>query len=719
MKFVALVSGGKDSCFNIMHCLAQGHDLVALANLYPKDVNEQELDSFMFQTVGHDIVSYYNACTGLPLYRQELQKGTSLNVNMNYTTTKNDETEELYKLLQKIKTDIPDIQAVSVGAILSSYQRIRVENVCSRLNLTVLSYLWQRDQLELMSEMCEFSIKNNQNNINNDVMMDARIIKVAAIGLNQSHLGKSLPEVFPDLVKLNKKFDVHICGEGGEFETMVLDAPFFKNGFLQIENIDKSVNSSDGVANAKLTVKFIERKLDINEQIQLLKENLPKPTLLNEKWTALYDKVKTEGAVEIEKKDKILAISPPSSNITSPCVPIKTSINLCGERMYISNINPRNWEYGNLEEQVKDVFNQLDHILKKQRLSVTQFLSCSLVLKDMSTFTNVNRFYKNFFNISLPPSRACVASKLIKGRLQLSLIADLHTDAPIKDQEKTGIDHSDQMNEQLDRNKNGLHVQGISYWCPCNIGPYSQATWNQDLNNQLTYVSGQIPLIPSTMEIVNKRSGEYSSVVALRHFITLCETIGANKPIHMLCYVSCEEIVDIISKTWKLYCDEKAFSSDDEAIDIIKSLIIVKVSQLPRGAMCEWGGMTCRTYLADQELDVQLSKLDLLDNDPVASYEGKNDFFNINIKNSKYTNKFFTGFFDTETELRNFLLKLATFSFPHIKSRYQITMYFNPHFIMENDVFDPYNNIEYYPVESVYDYEGNQRKFGLFMSISY
>lgn len=35
MKFVALISGGKDSVFNIIKCLQNGHELVALINLYP------------------------------------------------------------------------------------------------------------------------------------------------------------------------------------------------------------------------------------------------------------------------------------------------------------------------------------------------------------------------------------------------------------------------------------------------------------------------------------------------------------------------------------------------------------------------------------------------------------------------------------------------------------------------------------------------------------
>lgn len=37
MRVVALVSGGKDSSYNMMKCVAEGHDIVALANLHPKD----------------------------------------------------------------------------------------------------------------------------------------------------------------------------------------------------------------------------------------------------------------------------------------------------------------------------------------------------------------------------------------------------------------------------------------------------------------------------------------------------------------------------------------------------------------------------------------------------------------------------------------------------------------------------------------------------------
>ena len=51
MKYVALISGGKDSCYNILECHRLGHELVCLANLYPHpdDGPVVESDSYMYQ----------------------------------------------------------------------------------------------------------------------------------------------------------------------------------------------------------------------------------------------------------------------------------------------------------------------------------------------------------------------------------------------------------------------------------------------------------------------------------------------------------------------------------------------------------------------------------------------------------------------------------------------------------------------------------------------
>ena len=58
--------------------------------------------------------------------------------------------------------------------------------------------------------------------------VDAILIKVAAIGLGEKHLGKTLSEMAATMKTLQDKYGVHPCGEGGEFESFVRDCPLFK-----------------------------------------------------------------------------------------------------------------------------------------------------------------------------------------------------------------------------------------------------------------------------------------------------------------------------------------------------------------------------------------------------------------------------------------------------------------------------------------------------------
>ena len=78
-----------------------------------------------------------------------------------------------------------------------------------------MAYLWQRDQEELLNDMVQAD-------------MNAILVKIAAIGLKTQHLGQSIGDMYPYLCKMNQQYDLHICGEGGEFETVTLDCPLFK-----------------------------------------------------------------------------------------------------------------------------------------------------------------------------------------------------------------------------------------------------------------------------------------------------------------------------------------------------------------------------------------------------------------------------------------------------------------------------------------------------------
>merc|ERR1719508_61194 len=127
----------------------------------------------------------------LPLY-VETVRGEGKEVGKDYMPTEGDEVEDLYRLLEKVSRET-GAKGVAVGAILSDYQRVRVESVCLRLGLTPLAYLWQRDQSELLREMVMIG-------------MESVLVKVACLGLNEKHLAKTLEEVEEELSKLAKKW---------------------------------------------------------------------------------------------------------------------------------------------------------------------------------------------------------------------------------------------------------------------------------------------------------------------------------------------------------------------------------------------------------------------------------------------------------------------------------------------------------------------------------
>ena len=72
-RVIALVSGGKDSCYSMLQCVAAGHEIVGLANLRPENENENELDSYMYQTIGHQAIDLYAEAMDLPLFRGTLR----------------------------------------------------------------------------------------------------------------------------------------------------------------------------------------------------------------------------------------------------------------------------------------------------------------------------------------------------------------------------------------------------------------------------------------------------------------------------------------------------------------------------------------------------------------------------------------------------------------------------------------------------------------------
>ena len=78
--------------------------------------------------------------------------------------------------------------------------------------------------------------------------MDARIVKTCSMGLKEVHLGKSISELQPSFRQFKDQFGFNICGEGGEYESVVLDCPLFKNKRITIVQSTNTRLSGDDIA---------------------------------------------------------------------------------------------------------------------------------------------------------------------------------------------------------------------------------------------------------------------------------------------------------------------------------------------------------------------------------------------------------------------------------------------------------------------------------------
>lgn len=72
-----------------------------------------ELDSYMYQTVGHNAIDLYAQAMDLPLYRGMI-KGSSVSQGKVYIESQGDEVEDLYKLLKKIKVPLIPVSFLTI-----------------------------------------------------------------------------------------------------------------------------------------------------------------------------------------------------------------------------------------------------------------------------------------------------------------------------------------------------------------------------------------------------------------------------------------------------------------------------------------------------------------------------------------------------------------------------------------------------------------------------
>lgn len=587
MRVVGLISGGKDSCYNLLQCVAAGHEVVALANLSP--CHSDELDSYMYQSVGHMGVGMYAEAVGVPLFRRNIE-GSSLNTTtIAYTPTEGDEVEDLFLLLKEVKEKC-SVDAVSVGAVLSDYQRVRVENVCSRLSLVCMSFMWRRDQSELLHEMVECGI-------------DAIIIKVAALGLEpKKHLGKSIHQMLPYLEKMKEKYRLNVCGEGGEYETFTLDCPVFRKRIV-VKEIELVESSADvGYLNFKalelvdkgIGENITQAELVMNAAVRKPEDFLVDLKLAEEEQQA-EDQAKELHLCDNHDMSQRSPFSKDSSSSRSPSFEdpnhsphstINKENALPSSEKFEEESSPAPEVHEDLNSKVvntmtgftfagsftggafEDVIKKLKECLLTKDMELNDIISVKMYINDMHQYAQLNAQYIKYFTVN-PPVRFVVEAPLPANALvQVDVVGWKHSYVtPVEEDQVKPV------------YRTTMHVQSLSHWAPANIGPYSQAV---KVGNVIV-VAGMIGLVPGTLQVV-PGGVEVQARLALRHVSRVITAMAPSADIRAVVQGVC-----FVTKLSDVAVARRMMARLSES----QITTYVVVPALPRATLVEWHTWGC------------------------------------------------------------------------------------------------------------------------------
>ena len=220
MRVAVLATGGKDSALALYKVLNEDHEVKYLVSMIP--LRE---DSWMFHYPNIRLVDLFAEAAEIPLVKAET------------LAVKEREVEDLKRLIEGL-----DVDAIVSGAVASTYQKSRIEKICEQLRLKCIAPLWHENPLNILKEIL-------------DLKFEVIITGVYAYGFSEEWLGRKIDEAsIKALIELNKQYGVSLVGEGGEYETLVLDAPFFKKRIkiVEAEKIWKNQSGYFLITKAKL-----------------------------------------------------------------------------------------------------------------------------------------------------------------------------------------------------------------------------------------------------------------------------------------------------------------------------------------------------------------------------------------------------------------------------------------------------------------------------------
>jgi len=249
LRVAVLFSGGKDSTFAVWHCREKHYDVRCLITMEPRSK-----ESYMFH---------------YPNIRWTRLQAEAMGIKQHMHYTSGEKDKELNDMIAAIRPLRHEIDALAAGGLASTYQADRIGKVCHGLGLKPVVPFWHTEIENYWRMILAAGF---------EVIMTG----VAADGLGKEWLGRTIgPKELELLKSLSDRHRFHLGGEGGEYETMVLDGPIFAKKLVPLESeiqwdsdtnsgfyIIKDMMAIDKAELAKLMREYSRKKEAIRKRLK-------------------------------------------------------------------------------------------------------------------------------------------------------------------------------------------------------------------------------------------------------------------------------------------------------------------------------------------------------------------------------------------------------------------------------------------------------------------
>lgn len=197
-RVCVLFSGGKDSTYSLHWAILKGFKVECLITIMPTAEN-----SWLFHYPCLSVTRLQAESLGIPQLALRGKPGVR------------GEEESLEEAI-KLAADSYGISGVVSGAVLSDYQRMRISMLAYKHGLESFTPLWRIDQEAYMRKLVEQGF-------------EVMVISISAMGLPPRLLGRVLTRKEVELIiRLARRYGFNPAFEGGEAETLVVNAPLFR-----------------------------------------------------------------------------------------------------------------------------------------------------------------------------------------------------------------------------------------------------------------------------------------------------------------------------------------------------------------------------------------------------------------------------------------------------------------------------------------------------------